>query len=137
VIVFLLALGFGEDLDAHVLVLIPATALLIVLSASMVLTLSALHVYFRDIRYIVQAVFTGLLYLTPVFLPLQRYPSALRTVVLVNPITGIVQLFHDAIAGAAVEWGRAVLITSGWTLVLSITAVYLHCTRDRVLADLL
>ncbi|MDT4996538.1 MAG: lipopolysaccharide transport system permease protein [Pseudonocardiales bacterium] len=137
VIVFALALGFGVHLDAHVLILLPASVLLVLLSGSMVLTLSALHVYFRDIRYIVQAVFTGLLYLTPVFLPLQRYPTALRNVVLANPITGVVQLFHCAIAGSADQWGRAVLVTGGWTLVLAVVAVYLHCTRDRVLSDLL
>jgi len=136
-IVFALAIGFGDGLDAHILILIPATLLLVLLCSAAVLTLSALHVYFRDIRYVVQALFTGLLYLTPVFLPLQRYPSALRHVVLANPATGIVQLFHYAIAGGAADWGHAVLISGAWTVALAIAAVYVHCSRDRVLADLL
>jgi ABC-type polysaccharide/polyol phosphate export permease len=137
VIVFALALGFGEGLDAHVLILIPATLLLVLLCAATVLTLAALHVYFRDIRYIVQAVFTGLLYLTPVFLPLGRYPAALRHVVLLNPATGVAQLFHLAIDGSAADWPTAVLVTVAWTAALSIAAVFVHCRRDRVLADLL
>jgi lipopolysaccharide transport system permease protein len=137
VIVFALALGFGEGLDAHVLILIPATLLLVLLCAATVLTLAALHVYFRDIRYIVQAVFTGLLYLTPVFLPLGRYPPALRNVVLLNPATGVAQLFHLAIDGSAADWPTAVLVTAAWTVALAVAAVFVHCWRDRVLADLL
>jgi ABC-type polysaccharide/polyol phosphate export permease len=137
VIVVALAIGFGDHLDAHLLILIPATILLVLLCSAAVLTLAALHVYFRDIRYIVQAVFTGLLYLTPVFLPLQRYPVALRHVVLVNPATGIAQLYHFAIEGSAIDWQKAVLISAGWTVLLSISAVMLHCRRDRVMADLL
>jgi ABC-type polysaccharide/polyol phosphate export permease len=137
VIVIALALGFSESLDQHLLILVPATALLTVLCAAMVLTLSALHVYFRDVKYVVQAIFTGLLYLTPVFLPLERYPAALRHVVLLNPATGIAQLFHLAIDGSAVDWPTAVAISGAWTVVLGIAAVYLHCKRDRVFADLL
>jgi ABC-type polysaccharide/polyol phosphate export permease len=136
-IVIALALGFGDGIDLHILVLVPATILLVLLCAAAVLSLAALHVYFRDIRYIVQAVFTGLLYLTPVFLPLQRYPTALRGVVLANPATGIAQLFHLAVEGSADRWGTAVLITGGWTIVLAVAAVWLHCARDRVMADLL
>jgi len=137
VIVIALALGFGQSLDAHLLILLPATALLVLLCSGLVLTLAALHVYFRDVRYIVQAVFTGLLYLTPVFVPLGRYPVALRRVVLANPATGIAQLFHLAIDGTAFEWPKAVAITAAWTVVLCFVAVRIHCSRDRVFADLL
>jgi ABC-type polysaccharide/polyol phosphate export permease len=137
VIVFALALGFGEGLDAHVVILIPATALLVVLCATAALTLAALHVFFRDIRYIVQAAFTGLLYLTPVFLPLSRYPAALRHVVLINPATGVAQLFHLAIDGSAADWPTAVIATVAWSVVFATSAVLLHCSRDRVFADLL
>lgn len=137
VIVIALALGFGDGLDAHVLILAPATVLLVALCSAAVLTLSALHVYFRDIRYIVQALFTGLLYLTPVFLPLDRYPHALRDVVIANPATGITQLFHLAVSRSAADWPPAVLVTVAWTVVLGAAAVVVHCWRDRVLADLL
>jgi ABC-type polysaccharide/polyol phosphate export permease len=137
VIVIGLALGFGDHLDAHLLVLVPATVLLVLLCSTAVLTLAALHVYFRDVRYVVQAVFTGLLYLTPVFLPLERYPVALRHAVLVNPVTGVAQLYHLAIDRSAADWPTAVVVTAVWTVGLGILAVFLHCSRDRVLADLL
>jgi ABC-type polysaccharide/polyol phosphate export permease len=137
VIVIALALGFGVPLDAHLLIIVPASVLLLVLCAAIVLTLAALHVYFRDIRYVVQALFTGLLYLTPVFLPLDRYPTALRDVVLANPATGVVQLFHLAVDGSAPHWPLAVVVSAAWAVGFGIAAVWVHCRLDRVLADLL
>jgi lipopolysaccharide transport system permease protein len=137
VIVLALALGFGVHIGLHILILAPAAILLVLLCACAALTLAALHVYFRDVRYIVQAVFTALLYLTPVFLPLQNYPVALRKVVLANPVTGVAQLFHLAVDGSAFDWPIAVVITAGWTIGFAMMATALHCSRDRVLADLL
>jgi ABC-type polysaccharide/polyol phosphate export permease len=137
VIVLALALGFGVHIGPHILILVPAAMLLVMLSASAALTLSALHVYFRDVRYIVAAMFTGLVYLTPVFLPLQNYPVALRNVVLANPVTGVEQLFHLAVDGSATDWPIALTVTVAWSIALAIAATAIHCSRDRVLADLL
>jgi ABC-type polysaccharide/polyol phosphate export permease len=136
-IVLGMALAFGVGLDQHVLLLVPGVALLIWLSAVAGLTLSALHVYFRDVRYVVTAIFTALLYLTPVFLPMAIYQGALRVVVLVNPVTGVVEVFRLAIGGADPQWPTAIASTLGWCVFLTGSALYLHCRRDRVFVDLL
>jgi ABC-type polysaccharide/polyol phosphate export permease len=70
-------------------------------------------------------------------LPIDRYPTALRNVVLLNPATGVTQLFHLAVDGSATDWPAAVAISVAWMVVFGIAAVYLHCKRDRVFADLL
>jgi ABC-type polysaccharide/polyol phosphate export permease len=136
-IVLAMALAFGVGLDQHVLLLVPGVALLLWLTAAAGLALSALHVYFRDVRYIVQAVFSALLYLTPVFLPLRIYPQTLRYVVLANPVTGVVEVFRLAIGGADPEWPTAVVCSLGWATFLTIAALFLHCRRNRVFVDLL
>src|SRR5487761_2591048 len=51
-----------------------------------------LHVYFRDVRYLVSALLLVLFYATPVIYPLSFTHGILRAVVLVNPGTGVVQL---------------------------------------------
>jgi ABC-type polysaccharide/polyol phosphate export permease len=136
-LVVIMALIFGVPLDQHLLIIIPATLVLVLLTASLSLTLSALHVYFRDIRYMVQALFTALIYMTPVFIPLPVYPAVARKIVLINPATGVLELFRLAIGGADSQWPFAVAMTLAWTAFLSVTAVYLHCRRDRVFVDLL
>ena len=136
-IVLIMALAFGVGLDVSALLLVPGVILLIWLSTALALTLSALHVYFRDVRYFVQATFTALIYCTPIFLPLAIYPPGFRGFVLANPLTGVVEIFRLAIGGADDQWAVAVGASVGWAVVLSISAVYLHCRRDRVFVDLL
>ena len=58
------------------LLVVPATLLLFVFTASIGLALSALYVYFRDVKFMVQAVLLVWLYVTPIVYP----PSALQSV---------------------------------------------------------
>ncbi|MFL6239516.1 MAG: ABC transporter permease [Actinomycetes bacterium] len=137
VILIVMSVMFGTHLDAHVLLLVPGVLLLVWVTASAGLTLSALHVYFRDVRYIVAAIFSGLLYLSPVFLPLRIYPPSIRWIVLVNPVSGVIELFRLAITGADPQWPLAITFAVAWAVFLTATAVYLHCRRNRVFVDLL
>jgi lipopolysaccharide transport system permease protein len=118
------------------LLLLPATALDVILSTVLALTLSALHVYLRDVKYAVQAALLVWFYITPVFYPLSRLHGWSRAVVEANPATGVVQLFHAAVVNEPVQ-GAAVLATSVWVLALGAVAVVLHCRFDRNFADLL
>lgn len=140
-IVLVMALAWGVGLSPKAFLLIPGVMLLVWLTASLSLTLAALHVYFRDVRYIVQAVFTALIYLTPLFLPLAIYGKVgngyLQDVVLANPITGVVEVFRLAIGGADSQWPTALAWTLGWSVVFTISAVYIHCRRNRLFVDLL
>jgi ABC-type polysaccharide/polyol phosphate export permease len=126
----------------HTLLLIPAALLAIGLSVSAALVLSAVQVYFRDVKYIVQASLTAWFYLTPVFYPLSflrehNVPDALRIIVQLNPATGLVEFFRKAIYGADPEWATQVLITMGWIAGLLVLAVWLHHKFDRLFTDLL
>jgi lipopolysaccharide transport system permease protein len=137
VIVIAMALILGHGLDQHILLLIPGTVLLVWLAASLSLTLSAAQVYFRDVRYIVQALFTALIYLTPVFIPLDIFPSGAKALVLANPVTGVVEVFRLAIGGADSEWPIALATTLAWSVVMTIVGISAHCRRDRLFVDLL
>ena len=62
--------------------------------------------YFRDVKFMVQAVLLVWLYVTPIVYP----PSALGRAAPwldFNPLTGIVGLFQRATVGAPVPTGRA------------------------------
>ena len=130
------ALVSGAPLGARTLLLVPGAVLAVALGTSMSLVLSVAHVYLRDTKYVVQAVAFGWLWLTPVVYPLTAVDGALRTVLLLNPATGVVQLFHAAFATDVGTLAGA-WVTVGWVVVLSGLAVLLHARYDRVLADLL
>jgi lipopolysaccharide transport system permease protein len=137
VIVLIAVYASGVDPTANVLLLLPGLALLILFTAVVSALFAALHVYFRDMRYLVQAGLLLSFYLTPVFYPLSRAPGALDVIVRINPMTGIIELYRAATVGADANYGLAVAISVAWTLVVGFAATRIDARFDRVFADLL
>ena len=127
----------GAELGLPLLFVLPATVLLVTFSTALCLTLSALHVYFRDVRYLVAAALLVWLYVTPVIYPPSAVPHALRVVLEINPLTGIVSLFHQATVGSSGPLLVPVIISIAWTVMLLVSGTLLQARYDRVFADLL
>lgn len=131
-----LAVVFGASLDVHILLLIPATALTVLLASAGALVVAVLQVYFRDMRYVIQAALIAWFYVTPVFYPLSAV-GGLRRLVEVNPVTGIVELFRASVGGADPGWWVSVGWTVAWTGALLGVALALYRRYDRICVDLL
>jgi ABC-type polysaccharide/polyol phosphate export permease len=131
-----LSLAVGQPLRWATLLLVPATVVLMALTCALSLLLSVLDVYFRDMKYLVQAVLIPLFYLTPVFYPLGALKQLQRFIV-TNPMTGVVELFRAATVGADKGWVGSLWWTAAWTAVTLVAALRLHMRYDRVLSDLL
>jgi lipopolysaccharide transport system permease protein len=137
VLLLILAAIVRANFGVQTLLIIPAAMLVMLLAAAASLLLAGLHVYFRDIRFLVQALLTVLLYLTPVFYSQSRAPHVLRWFLVANPLTGVVELFRKAFEAADPNWQIAPLITLAWTIVFAVFALRVHTHRDRVFTDLL
>jgi lipopolysaccharide transport system permease protein len=136
-----IALGFGQR-PGWWLFLIPASAALswlLTVSAGALLTM--LHVYSRDVRYLVQASTMVLFYATPIIYALdavgssRALPEGLRPYVLANPVTGVVQLNRLALTGHAAYVLPAVLITLAWVAGLTVLTLMAYCRKERVACD--
>jgi len=127
---------FGVTPGVNLLWLVPACALLIAFTAALSLVFAAAHVYFRDVRYLVQAGLLAWFYATPIIYPLSR-TGDLRPLIEANPMTGVIALFRVATVGSEAHWVATVLIAVAWTLGLSLVAWETYRRRDRVLVDLL
>jgi ABC-type polysaccharide/polyol phosphate export permease len=126
----------GQSLTLRFLLVIPAALLLFVFTAAVGLALGALYVYFRDVKFMVQAVLLVWLYVTPIVYP----PSSLHTAgkwLDFNPLTGVVGLFQRAAVGGAIPSTRALVVTIATTAILSALAVVAHRRYDRLFVDLL
>lgn len=134
VLLLVVVLAAGE-LGPQIVLLLPGVALALALTVGGALTASALHVWFRDTRYLLQAVAAVWIYATPVVYPLELLPSVLRRLVEANPGTGVVELFRLATVGADPGWPVAVAWSCAWTFGLLALGVALHCRGDRVFAD--
>lgn len=74
--------------------------------------LSSVGVYLRDVSQLVGLVVSGLMFLTPIFYPVQALPEWLRPVTFFNPLTAPIEALRQVvIAGGDVPWG-----TLGMTL---------------------
>lgn len=130
----------GVPYGLHTLLLVPAILLLVAFATSLSMVLSALHVYFRDVRYLIQAGLLVLFYLTPIAYP-QRNVGNLGPWMDFNPLTGLVNLFHLAAVGHASLWSadvtRSLVVTIVVTVVLAVVALEAHRRHDRLFVDLL
>jgi lipopolysaccharide transport system permease protein len=120
----------------RLLLLVPASLAACALTAALAIVLAALHVYFRDIRYVVQAALLVWFYITPVIYPLTAV-AGIRRWLEINPVTGVVELFRVATIGADSGWLPSLWWMLGWTATFLISAVFIHRRFDRVFVDLL
>ncbi|HET6793747.1 MAG TPA: ABC transporter permease [Acidimicrobiales bacterium] len=137
VVLVILCPILGTGLGPRIVLLVPATVLVIAVTSGFALVASALHVYFRDIRYFVTAALVVWFYLTPIFYPRSLATGLLAPVLLANPLTGVVELFRAATVGAAPGLGASVAVSCGWAVGLLVVAARLHRRHNRVFSDLL
>jgi lipopolysaccharide transport system permease protein len=131
-----LALVVGVSLDFHLLLIIPATVLMVGVSAGFAMVFAMVQVYFRDVRYVVTAAVTAWIYATPVFYQLSLV-GHLRPFLEVNPVTGVVEMVRAAIGAADTSWWISSVWTVGWIVVLAVASLLLYRKFDRVCTDLL
>ena len=120
----------------HLLLLVPACVLLVAFTVGLTMFLSALNVYFRDVKFMVTALITVWFYATPIMYP-KSLVGDLGVWLDLNPLTGIISLFHVAVLGDDGSWGRALVISVVATAVLLVAAVEAQRRHDRLFADLL
>lgn len=106
---FVLAVFFGAKLGWSLLLIPPALLLLVIFLFGLVLILSVLTVFFRDLSHILQVVLLGLFYLTPIMYPVSLLSGKLSTVIKLNPFYYFILLFHKIIYESIVPemyiWG--------------------------------
>jgi ABC-type polysaccharide/polyol phosphate export permease len=126
----------GGHLGPRTLLIAPACLLLVLFTTFLCMALSALHVYFRDVKFLVAAGLLVWFYVTPL-----AYPKELlgrwQGLIDLNPMTGIVNLFQMAVVKSPPHWQRAVLLSLAFTLVLAVIACEAQRRHDRLFVDLL
>jgi lipopolysaccharide transport system permease protein len=133
-IALVIAFAFGIHLHwtqllLPVVLLVPA-----LLATALGEILTVLHVYFRDVRYIVTALLLVWLYATPVIYPLSRVHHLLPYVE-ANPMTGVVQLARWSVLGTAGGLAEPLEICAGWIVGCALIAVLVYRRYERVACD--
>jgi ABC-type polysaccharide/polyol phosphate export permease len=72
--------------------------ILIAFTVGLMLILSCLTMFARDVPQLVAVALQLLFYLTPIIYPVESIPAQFRVLLLLNPIAGLIQGFRDVIA---------------------------------------
>ena len=115
-------------------VLVSVTALL---ALGVGMWLSALNVKYRDIRYAIPFVIQLWMFASPIIYPLSMLPKKWQWVLLLNPLTGIIQNFRIAMFGnQPFEWTSLAISVAITLLVLTYSAFSFR-RMERHFADVI
>ena len=80
--------------------------------AGVVWLLSSLGVFLRDLKQAMGIITAALMFLAPIFYPIERIPPGYRDLLYLNPLTAIVQASRDVLVwGHTPNWGMLGLYT--------------------------
>ena len=132
VIFVIVAYTVGDGLPLTALMFPALFAVELVLILGVVLVGSAMNVFARDIKLAVPLGTQLWLFLTPVLYPLSEVPEGLRSFVLANPMTGLVESFRDILVNGTVpDMGLLLPTMVGSTALLIIGAWYFSSVETR------
>jgi lipopolysaccharide transport system permease protein len=98
--------------------------------------LSALNVKYRDVRYAIPFVIQLWMFASPIIYPVDMLPEKWRWVLMLNPLTGIVQNFRIALFGTLpFEW-KSLGVSALITFVVLIYSAYSFRRMERHFADI-
>lgn len=129
-----LVMYYSFPVTSGYFMLLPLITMTTLFALGMAVWLSALNVRYRDVRYALSFVIQVWMFVTPVIYPSTLVPEQWRWILLLNPLTGIVEGFRAALFGKEFNW-LALAYSSVFTLVLLVYAAYQFRRMERHFAE--
>ena len=136
IVLCLMMVYYGVSLTSQVLFL-PVLVLLTSLFGLGVGTwMSALNVKYRDVRFALPFLIQLWLFVSSVILPSSSVPVKWRWILLLNPMSAIIEGYRSALFGLPFDW-PALGIASVLTVVVLLYAIYSFGRVERSFADII
>lgn len=117
---------------------IPALTLLALVSALGVgFWLSALNVYYRDVRYALPFITQLWMFATPIAYPSSLLSEPWRTIYGLNPMAGVVEGFRWALLGTSTRPGGMIAVSACATVLMLVGGAYFFRRVERSFADVI
>lgn len=134
VIVMLFAYGITPGLE--VLALLPLLVGIMVVTAAGVGTwMAALHIQYRDVKYVVPFLVQVWMYLSPIVYPMTLVPERLRPVYALNPMVGVVEGFRNALLGTGSLTWQPMAVSVATSILIFVSGVIYFRRMEHVFAD--
>jgi lipopolysaccharide transport system permease protein len=128
---------YDHVLTWNALYALPILVLLAGLVTGVGLLLAALQVPFRDVGIAIPLAIYLWLFSTPIAYPLSAVPETYRSWFLLNPMTGIVESFRDAVIRGAAPDPRVLVVPVLMTIVLVPLGYIFFKRTERTMADVI
>lgn len=120
------------------ILLLPLFLLLIILTSFAVgLWLTALHVKYRDVTFVVPFLIQIWMYASPVAYSSNIVPARWKALYALNPMTGVIDGFRWALLGAAPPEPGTILVSTAIVLLLLVSGLYYFARTERTFADII
>ncbi len=126
--------GISPTLAAWTLPFFVLLALITALGVG--LWLSALHVIFRDVGYVLPFLTQFWFFITPIIYSAQEIPERWRLIYALNPMVGVVEGFRWALLGTASSPGPMLAVSSAISVLVLIGGMLYFRRMERLFADL-
>ena len=127
---------YGVGFHLTLIMLFPLVALTAMIAAAVSIFTSALNVKYRDIRHALPFAIQTWMFLTPVIYPVSFLPQRWRWLLMLNPLSGIIEGFRAAIFGNPFDW-QGLAISTAIVAALLVTAAYSFRRMERQFADVI
>lgn len=136
VLFVLMMIYYGMAPTVHVLFL-PVLILMTALFALGVGTwMSALNVKYRDVRFALPFLIQIWLFVSSVILPSAALPQKYRWLLMLNPMSGIIEGYRSALFGLPFDW-TAIGVAAVITVAVLLYAIYSFTRVERSFADII
>jgi ABC-type polysaccharide/polyol phosphate export permease len=132
-----LLVTFKADVNWNVIWFIPLFLLLIIFAASVCLILSALNVYYRDVKLATGFLIQLWFFATPVFYSIDKLSLKLKLILFLNPLTFIVENMRRCVVEGrgVVLWQFAVVLS--FVIFLFVAAYRFFLVTEKKFADVI
>jgi ABC-2 type transport system permease protein len=93
-VVVVLTVFHHQALPASFALLPVLVLLLLLISLGLMLPLASLSVFYSDVQHAMPPVLLTFFYLSPVFYPIELVPESVRPILMLNPMTPLLTLYH-------------------------------------------
>ena len=131
-----LLIYYGFPVRIEYLMLLPLVAIVTALALGFGISLAALNVRYRDVRYALSFLVQIWMFVSPIIYPSSVVPEEWRWVMVLNPMTGIVEGFRASLFGKPIQW-MALGYSTAITVVILLYSAFAFRRTERHFAEMI
>lgn len=131
-----LLLYYGFSFTWGIALLVPLCIILTTLALAVGILFSALNTTYRDVRYALPFILQVWMFISPVIYPMSLVPEKWRWLLILNPLTGIIEGFRSALFGRPLN-GWAMGYSAAFAAVLLLLSAYAFKRMEKSFAEVI